>query len=180
MRLALAFAALVIASPAARAAEFQAVTGQLVPGRCHMNSCSWVALDSVEPIIETKRGSLFHFNVHWFSAEYPDGNYNRNRPKKFDGAGDMYVICSKTNPALIDKGKGGKWYVFPIAPGDKDQIFGANETALADYYAACHGMIVHDVFAGAAAARAMGYPGHVEQLPEQSQVTEPAEALIKP
>lgn len=183
MRFTAALAALVALAAAVvpvSAGEFQAVTGQLVPGRCHMNACSWAVFDSVEPVIETKRGALFHLQEHYFSAEYPDGDYSRRRPRKAEGAGESYVICSKTRPAMIDKGDGKGWYVTPLAPGDEGQIFGFNETALADYYAACHGMIVHDVYAGAAAARSMGYPAHVESLPDQSQVAEPAEALVKP
>ncbi len=176
----LSIVALVLAAGPAFADDFQPVTGQLIPGRCHMDACSWVVFDSVDPVIQTNRGALFHLDEQFFSAEYPGGDYSRRRPRKADGAGEGYVICSKTRPAMLDKGDGKGWYVTPLAPGDDGQIFGFNETALAYYYAACHGMIVHDVYAGAAAARSMGYPAHVDPLPDQSQVAEPAEALVKP
>ncbi len=179
-RFALVTATLFLAVGSARAEDFQAVTGQLVPGRCHMNECGWSVFDSVEPVIQAKRGSLFRIQQRYFTADYPNGDYSKHRPRKLVGSAESYVICSKTHPAMIDKGDSKGWYVTTLAPGDQEQIFGFNETSLANYYAACHGMIVHDVYAGAAVARSMGYPAHVESLPDQSQVAEPAEALGKP
>ena len=52
-------------------------------------------------------------------------------------------------PAFIDKDdRAPGWSATTLAPGNTDAIFGATETALALYWAACHGKVVDDVYKG--------------------------------
>ena len=52
-------------------------------------------------------------------------------------------------PAMIDKDdRGSGWSAIMLAPGNSDAIFGATETALALYWAACHAKAVDDVYNG--------------------------------
>jgi hypothetical protein len=52
-------------------------------------------------------------------------------------------------PAVIYKDdRGSGWSTTMLAPGNSDAIFGATETTLALYWAACHGKAVDDVYDG--------------------------------
>jgi len=57
------------------------------------------------------------------------------------------MFCSKTMPAMINRDNNGSgWSATMLAPGNSDEISGAIETALALYWAACHGKAVEDVY----------------------------------
>jgi hypothetical protein len=129
--------------------EFAAVTGQLIPGRCHMDECGWTAIDTIGLIGSSPKGQLFVLATRAFSAHYPGGNYDRPAKKTGgDKAAVSFVFCSKSNAALIDLTEDGKWLASKLRPGDETSVYGYNESGLSFYWAACHRAIVKDVYAG--------------------------------
>jgi hypothetical protein len=153
-----ALALVVVSSQGLRAQEFAALTGKIAPGRCHMDYCSWFSIESAEALGEAPHGVLFKLDTKWFSSHHPRG-YDRPAPRKFDNEGTSYVFCSKTKPALLSQSDDKKtWTADFLAPGNRQEVFGANETALAYYWAACHRAIVKDVYdEGARLGQKLGY-----------------------
>lgn len=147
-----------VAAPTAKAQEFAALTGKLVPGRCHMDYCTWLSIENADFVGEAPHGALYRLETKWFSSHHPRG-YDRPAPRKLDANDTSYVFCSKTKPALFNANEDkATWRVSFLAPGVKDQVYGANETALALYWAACHRAIVKDVYdGGEKLGRKLGY-----------------------
>lgn len=129
--------------------EFTALIGKVVRGRCHMDTCSWFSIESMEPAGQSGRGQLFKMTLKWWESYHPGGSYDRRAPRQGEESATSFIFCSKTVPALIDKDdRGSGWSATMLAPGNSDAIFGATETALTLYWAACHGKAVEDVYKG--------------------------------
>ena len=174
------FAALFLAAvPAqiAHAQEFAALTGRLAPGRCHMDYCAFFSIERAEQVGQTPHGALYRLETKWFNSYHPHG-YDKPAPRKFDGDQIGYVFCSKTKPALLDQNDDKTtWRVGFLAPGNTRQVFGANETGLALYWAACHRAIVSDVYGeGEKLGGKLGY--HIDKPAEDiEKLADPKTAL---
>jgi hypothetical protein len=129
--------------------EFTALIGKVVRGRCNQETCPWFSIESMEPAGQSSKGQLFKMTTKWWESYHPGGNYDRPAPRKGGEVATSFVFCSKTMPAFIDKDdRAPGWSATTLAPGNTDAIFGATETALALYWAACHGKVVDDVYKG--------------------------------
>jgi uncharacterized protein len=140
---------------------FKALTGVVIRSRCHMNYCGWFRIDQSTLALESVEKSMFEIKLSYWGSDYPDGNYDTVRPRKFTGNATSYVVCSKQRPSIIERDENSGWTQTQLAPGAKDGIFGYSESALAIYWAACHAMNVQDVYSATAVANKMGYPGAV-------------------
>jgi hypothetical protein len=160
--------------------EFAAMKDQLIPGRCHMNECDWTSIDSIGLVGSSPKGQLFGLATRAWSANYPDGNYNRTAKKTGgDRASVSFVFCSKSNAALIDLNDDGKWLASKLRPGDEAAVYGYNESGLSFYWAACHRAIVKDVYAGGTQlGKKLGYHNAWDSGGDmQGEIASPFDAL---
>lgn len=162
----------------APSSNYRALTGVVIRARCHMNSCGWFSIESSNLVAETPTKSLFALKEKTWESEYPDGNYEQSRPRTFIGETASYIICSRKSPAIIDGNDKDGWTVAGLAPGARKSVYGYLETALAVYWAACHGMNVQDVYAATDLADKLGYPSTVApDALEQRKLSNPTEAF---
>jgi hypothetical protein len=148
--------------------EFDALMGHLIPGRCHMNVCSWYSIETSNRVGMNSKGELYELSIKSWSASYPDGNYNRPARRSSDGPPQTsYVFCSKETPLWIDRSE-GKWLASRLQPGNRKAVFGASESAYALYWGACHHAIVRDVYAeGDRLGKKLGY--HFSGEPDERE-----------
>jgi hypothetical protein len=170
------------ADAAERSGDFGALIGKLIPGRCHMNYCGWISIENAGLVGASSKGELYKLDIKNWGAAYPDGNYNRPRAKKVEGASTSYVLCSKHGPAWLEQSEDkGSWIVTPLEPGNPDAIFGYNESVYAFYYGACHRAIVNQVYTeGTKLAHKLGYPFHATgdaAAPDDYTVKSPQDVL---
>lgn len=156
------------------APEFKARLGTLVRARCHMDSCGWFSLEKADYVGASEKGWLFDVTARRWRSEHPDG-YDKRAPRKGGDEDTSWVFCSKTHAALIEK-DGDGYRAAALAPGDRERLFGAIESAMIFYYAACHNTAVEDVYRAAGdLARRLGYPA---KAPERElRVSAPEDAL---
>ncbi len=115
---------------------------ELIAGRCHMDYCSWFSIESRDISATNPQGALVKVESRWWQSHHPKG-YDKRAPRKGGELGVSYVFCSKTAPALIDRDDSSrKWLASSIAPGNPDDIAGANITGYIFYFAVCHGLTV--------------------------------------
>ena len=145
----------------ASVSTYRALTGVIIRSRCHMNYCGWFRIDQSTLALESTEKSMFAVNLSYWGSDYPDGNYDAVRPRSFSGNATSYVVCSKQDPSIIERDEKSGWTQTRLAPGAKDGIFGYLESALAIYWAACHGMNVQDVYSATVLANKLGYPAAI-------------------
>jgi hypothetical protein len=145
--------------------EFAAAIGMQGYGRCHMDECGFFVIDAAAPIATGKDGVLFVISLREWSAEYrmrgDNDQHEYDRPPisvTTPTSRASIVYCSKKRPILFDYFD-GSWNGAPLRPGDQGAIYGANESALQFYFAACHRFITRDVYASATLnlAKRLGY-----------------------
>ena len=94
-------------------------------------ACHWVSFERFEPIRETRRGVVFHFETKQWEGSL-DGS------RHLTGTGQIYIQCSKIAPVIFvpkDKGLVGK-----ILHPNNIEWFDENKDAYAEinlYMAAC-------------------------------------------
>lgn len=119
-----------IASPSAGAAE-------LMKGRCHMDYCSWFSIESRDLVGSNARGALFKVELKGWTSHHPRGDYGRRSPRTGGETSTGYVFCSKKNPAAIWDEDAGHWSAATLNLASPS---GAEENAVIQYFAVCHGI----------------------------------------
>ena len=157
---------------------YKALTGVIIRSRCHMNYCGWFSIDQSTVALESTEKSMLEIRLSYWGSDYPDGNYDAVRPRKFSGNATSYVICSKQDASIIERDENSGWTQTRLAPGAKDGIFGYLESGLAIYWAACHAMNVQDVYSATVLANKLGYPDAVAgDSVTQRNLAEPMEGF---
>jgi hypothetical protein len=82
-----------IFSTVAFGAEYSALEGKLIVGRCHMDGCWWFSIENAEKMGESKAGELFAVTMKRWSASCPRG-YTKCGQRNFDGGGTSFIFCS--------------------------------------------------------------------------------------
>lgn len=137
-----------------------------------MDSCSWFAIESRTNEIKARDGVLLKVESHWWSAEYPDSDYDAPATSfEDDGPDTGYAFCSLTRPALLNR-DGDRWAVAMLSPNDADGVFGYNETAYTFYFAACHDAAVYPYGNMIKFAQRLGYTTSADQA-GQEEVSKP-------
>src|SRR4051795_283195 len=95
--------------------KFEALTGKVLPGRCDSRSCTWFTIENSELEGIGQHGELFQLKVKWWTSKR--SLQNSIPPLTFSGQSQLYVFCSKTNPANITQTPDGKaWKALLLAP----------------------------------------------------------------
>jgi len=81
----------------------------VVPGRCHMNSCWWWKVENTENIQAENKGRLVKVHVKTTSADYSDAEVEKNGYPDFplpqaqwDNTTEVFLFCSKKLPTYIE------------------------------------------------------------------------------
>jgi hypothetical protein len=133
-------------------AEFAAAIGIQAYGRCHQDTCGLFIIDQAAPLGTGKDGMLYVISGRGWEAIYRQHGVNDtheyDRPPistTKPSALMQMVYCSKSRPITFYYYENA-WQWAPLRPGDQDAIFGAIESALQLYLAACHRFIVRDLY----------------------------------
>ena len=137
--------------------KFEALTGKVLPGRCDSRSCTWFTIENSELEGIGQHGELFQLKVKWWTSKR--SLQNSIPPLTFSGQSQLYVFCSKTNPANITQTTDGKaWKALLLAPEQKNAIQKETETAIALYWGACHRATEANVYkSGTQLGKKLGY-----------------------
>jgi uncharacterized protein len=157
---------------------YKALTDVKLRAHCQTNSCDWFMIEEARLVVESPTRSLFLLKLKNWSAEYPDGNHDAAGAYRFEGETAPYVVCSKEKPGFVARDENDGWGFMGVAPGGPSRSLpGDAESALALYWAACHGMNVQDVHAAAHLAEKLGYPGAGESL-AATKISNPTDAIL--
>ena len=162
------------------ASGYKSLMNVRIRSRCQMNECGWFMIEESRLLVESPTRSLFALKLKNWYAEYPDGNYDAPGTLKYIGETTPYVVCSKERPGFVaDEGKDG-WGFSGVAPGAHQRSSGYAESALALYWAACHGLNVQDVYATADLAIKLGYPAAAGETVATTKISSPTDAILIP
>ena len=131
-------------------------------------------------LVESPTRSVFALKLKNWHAEYPGGNYNATGTLQYTGETTPYVVCSKEKPGFVATDEKGDWGFSEVAPGGHRRSSGYTESALALYWAACHGLNVQDVYETASLATKLGYPATAGDSSEVTQISSPTDAILIP
>jgi hypothetical protein len=131
-------------------------------------------------LVESPTRSVFALKLKNWHAEYPGGNYNASGAFQYIGETTPYVVCSKEKPGFVASDEKGDWGFSEVAPGARRRSSGYTESALALYWAACHGLNVQDVYETASLATKLGYPATTEETSEVTKISNPTDAILIP
>lgn len=152
------------------------IIGQRIQGRCHMEYCGWFSIEKRTIAGRAPDGVLYKIENRYWSSHHPDGSYETPAPLKDEGRGDWDVFCSLTRPAIIQHIQ-NEWSASTLSPNDASGIYGYNESAYIQYFAACHDVEITDVYDQMTAlAKRLGYRVGAERV-EQMQIADPTEYL---
>jgi hypothetical protein len=144
-----------------------------------MNECGWFMIEESRLVVESATRSLFSLKLKNWYAEYPDGNYDAPRPLKYTGETTPYVVCSREKPGFVAIDAKDGWGFSGVAPGARSKPSGYAESALALYWAACHGLNVQDVATVADLAKELGYPAALSgETSEAIKISNPTDAVL--
>jgi uncharacterized protein len=165
----------------ASASPYTALTGVMIRSDCHQNECQGFRIDQSTLVLSSVQKSMFEIKASNWSSDYPDGNYDKARPREASAGTTSYIVCSRNDPSIIDYDEDDGWTQAQLAPGDKDKFFGYLQSALVFYWAACHGKNVQDLDAAAVMAHKLGYPATVasDTLPQRS-LAAPLDGFVDP
>lgn len=112
------------------------VSDDVFAGRCHMDSCTWIAQP---PARETGAGSVavpgrrVATTISLAQTEHQGGSYPDSPPAGLEWSAPQPVqfFCSMVRPAVM--GADGSWTVLPLP-----DVFGATESVTRSYLHACH------------------------------------------
>jgi hypothetical protein len=112
-------------------------SSELMQGRCRMDYCAWFSIESRDIVGSNTHGALFKVISKEWTSHHPNGSYDKRRPKTGGGASTGYYFCSKTKPLAIWQDDAGPWKVAVLNLASPS---GAEENAVIEYFAACHGV----------------------------------------
>jgi hypothetical protein len=131
-------------------------------------------------LVESPTRSVFALKLKNWHAEYPGGNYDAAGTLQYTGETTPYVVCSKEKPGFVAIDEKGGWGFSEVTPGVHRRSSGYTESALALYWAACHGLNVQDVYETANLAVKLGYPATAGESSEVTQISDPTDAILIP
>ncbi|MBQ0821673.1 hypothetical protein HPT29_020350 [Microvirga terrae] len=114
-----------------------ALSAELMQGRCRMDYCAWFSIESRDIVGSNSNGGLFKVISREWTSHHPNGSYDRRRPRTGGEASTGYYFCSKTKPSAIWQGDTGRWKVALLNLASPS---GAEENAVIEYFAVCHGV----------------------------------------
>jgi hypothetical protein len=114
-----------------------ALSAELMQGRCRMDYCAWFSIESRDIVGSNANGALFKVISKEWTSHHPNGSYDKRRPKTGGEASTGYYFCSKTKPLAIWQDDAGPWKVAVLNLASPS---GAEENAVIEYFAVCHGV----------------------------------------
>jgi hypothetical protein len=132
-----AYTAILIACVAGLASSGAALSAELMQGRCRMDYCNWFSIESRDIVGSNAKGALLKVISREWTSHHPNGSYDKRRPRTGGGASTGYYFCSKTKPSTIWQDDGGHWKVALLNLASPS---GAEESAVIEYFAVCHGI----------------------------------------
>ena len=169
-----------VRSDPASASGYKSLMGVRIRSRCQSNECGWFMIEESRLLVESPTRSVFALKLKNWHAEYPGGNYNASGAFQYIGETTPYVVCSKEKPGFVASDEKGDWGFSEVAPGAHRRSSGYTESALALYWAACHGLNVQDVYETASLATKLGYPATTEETSEVTKISNPTDAILIP
>jgi hypothetical protein len=129
--------AALITCVAGLASSGAALSGELMQGRCRMDYCNWFSIESRDLVGSNTKGALFKVISKGWTSHHPNGSYDKRRPRTGGEASTDYYFCSKTKPSAIWQSDTEGWKVAALNLGSPS---GAEENAVIEYFAVCHGV----------------------------------------
>jgi uncharacterized protein len=169
-----------VRSDPASASGYKSLMDVRIRSRCQSNECGWFMIEESRLLVESPTRSVFALKLKNWHAEYPGGNYNATGALQYIGETTPYVVCSREKPGFVAIDEKGGWGFSEVAPGAHRRSSGYTESALALYWAACHGLNVQDVYETASLATKLGYPATTEETSEVTQISNPTDAILIP
>ena len=169
-----------VRSDPASASGYKSLMNVRIRSRCQSNECGWFMIEESRLLVESPTRSVFALKLKNWHAEYPAGNYNAAGTLQYVGETTPYVVCSKEKPGFVAIDQKGGWGFSEVAPGAHRRSSGYTESALALYWAACHGLNVQDVYETASLATKLGYPATAGDSSEVTQISSPTDAILIP
>ena len=151
-----------------------------IRSRCQSNECGWFMIEESRLLVESPTRSVFALKLKNWHAEYPAGNYNATGTLQYTGETTPYVVCSKEKPGFVAIDEKGEWGFSEVAPGAHRRSSGYTASALALYWAACHGLNVQDVYETTSLATKLGYPATTGETSEVTKISNPTDAILIP
>lgn len=154
------------------------ILGRRIQGRCHMDYCGWFSIEKRSVAARAPDGVLYEVESRYWESKHPEGTYETPAPLKDSGRGDWYAFCSLTRPAtLFHDSAENNWVVSALSPNDQGGIFGYNESAYTEYFAACHDIEITDVYGQMISkAKRLGYRVDAEAV-KQERLSDPKDYL---
>jgi hypothetical protein len=112
-------------------------SAELMQGRCRMDHCTWFSIESRDIIGSNAHGALFKVVSKGWTSHHPGGEYGKPRPRTGGETSTGYYFCSKTKPSALWEADAGRWTVAALNVASPS---GAEENAVIEYFAVCHGM----------------------------------------
>jgi uncharacterized protein len=169
-----------VRSDPASTSSYKSLLDVRIRSRCQSNECGWFMIEESRLLVESPTRSVFALKLKNWHAEYPGGNYNATGTLQYTGETTPYVVCSKEKPGFVATDEKGDWGFSEVAPGAHRRSSGYTESALALYWAACHGLNVQDVYETANLAVKLGYPATAGESSEVTQISDPTDAILIP
>jgi hypothetical protein len=169
-----------VRSDPASASGYKSLMGVRIRSRCQSNECGWFMIEESRLLVESPTRSVFALKLKNWHAEYPGGNYNASGAFQYIGETTPYVVCSKEKPGFVAIDEKGDWGFSEVSPGAHRRSSGYTESALALYWAACHGLNVQDVYETASLATKLGYPATTEETSQVTKISNPTDAILIP
>jgi hypothetical protein len=114
-----------------------ALSAELMQGRCRMDYCAWFSIENRDIVGSNASGALFKVISKKWTSHHPSGSYDKRRPRMGGDTSTSYYFCSKTKPSAIWKDDVGLWKVAVLNLASPS---GAEENAVIEYFAVCHGV----------------------------------------
>ncbi|MER8567434.1 lysozyme inhibitor LprI family protein [Mesorhizobium sp. M0924] len=156
------------------------IVGRRIQGRCHMDYCGWFSIEKRSIAARAPDGVLYKVESRYWESKHPEGTYDTPAPLKDNGRSDWYAFCSLTRPAtLFHDSTENNWVVSTLSPNDQSGIFGYNESAYTEYFAACHDFEITDVYGQMISkAKRFGYRVGAEAV-KQERLSDPIDYLAE-
>ncbi|RWN11438.1 MAG: DUF1311 domain-containing protein [Mesorhizobium sp.] len=154
------------------------IVGRRIQGRCHMDYCGWFSIEKRSVAARAPDGVLYRVESRYWESRHPEGTYDTPAPLKDNGRSDWYAFCSLTRPAtMFHDNDESNWVVSTLSPNDPGGIFGYNESAYTEYFAACHDIEISDVYGQMVSkAKRLGYRIDAEAV-KQERLSRPIDYL---
>jgi len=114
-----------------------APAAELMQGRCRMDHCTWFSIESRDLVGSNARGALFKVALKGWTSHHPGGDYGKRRPRTGGEISTSYFFCSKAQPSAVWETDAGRWTTAVLNVASPA---GAEENAVIEYFAVCHGV----------------------------------------